>query len=53
LALEESTNDDDIVIEVEGITFLVEPNQSRYFDNVELSYRKGIFGSGEFTVKKV
>jgi len=53
LALEESTNPNDTVTEVEGIKFLVDSNQSAYFENVKLDYTKGAFGFGEYKLLKV
>jgi len=50
LALEESANSNDAVTEVDGINFLVDSNQSSYFDNVKLDYTKNLFGLGEFHI---
>jgi len=53
LALEESTNPNDEVTEVEGIKFLVDKSQSAYFEDVKLDYAQGAFGFGEYKLLKV
>lgn len=50
LALEESANSNDSVTEVDGINFLVDANQSAYFNNTKLDYTKNLFGFGEFHI---
>lgn len=51
LALEESANESDIVVEEGGRTFLIANHQKRYFENVTIDYRKGSFGMGEYFVR--
>lgn len=53
LALVESTKQNDKVTEVDGMKFIVDSNQSPYFDNVKLDYTKNFFGLGEFKLLKV
>lgn len=53
LALEESSNPSDTVTEVEGIKFLVDSNQSSYFENVKLDFTKNMFGFGEYKLLNV
>lgn len=50
LALEESSNPNDTITEVDGIKFIVDSNQSSYFQNAKLDYIKGMFGMGEFKI---
>lgn len=53
LALEESTNPRDTVVEVDGVTFLVDENQMAYFRNKQLDYTKNLFGLGEFYLTRL
>ncbi|HLR71857.1 MAG TPA: hypothetical protein VK085_10570 [Pseudogracilibacillus sp.] len=53
MALVESTKQNDKVTEVDGMKFIVDSNQSPYFDNVKLDYTKNFFGLGEFKLLKV
>lgn len=46
LALDESTNSEDTVTEVDGVKFVIHSSQSYYFDNVQLDYKEGMFGGG-------
>lgn len=50
LALEESSKPNDKVTEVDEVKFLVDPNQSAYFENVKLDFIKNVFGNGEFKI---
>lgn len=51
LALEESADENDIVVEEGGRTFLIADYQKRYFENVTIDYRRGAFGMGEYFVR--
>lgn len=53
LALEESSQPQDEMMEVDGIKFLVHANHLPYFNNVKLDYTKNLFGLGEYTLLKV
>jgi len=46
LALDESTNSEDTVTEVDSVKFVIHSSQSYYFDNVQLDYKEGMFGGG-------
>ncbi|HLS34710.1 MAG TPA: hypothetical protein VK061_00565 [Bacillota bacterium] len=51
--MEESSNPNDTVTEVDGVKFLVDKSQSSYFNNVKLDYTKNLFGLGEFQIVNV
>lgn len=50
LALAESAGQDDEVVEVDGITFLIHANQETYFKGKTLDFIKNMFGMGEYTL---
>jgi Fe-S cluster assembly iron-binding protein IscA len=50
LALEESVGDNDELIEIEGIKFLIHSNYRPYFQNTKIDFTKGFFGGGQFKI---
>jgi len=53
LALVESTNENDVITEIDGIHFVIDKSQSPYFNRVKLDYTKGLFGIGEYQLLNV
>lgn len=50
MALDESSNEDDLVLEDQGITVVYEDRLKQYIDTAVIDYRKNIFGNGQFQV---
>lgn len=53
LALEESANDDDQIIDADGIKLLIGERDRPYFEGRKLDYTKSMFGFGQFLLLNV
>lgn len=53
LALEESAGNNDEVVTIEDVKFLIHKNATPYFQNTKLDYVRGLFGQGEFKILTV
>ncbi|HHU60678.1 MAG: hypothetical protein QM401_06430 [Bacillota bacterium] len=50
MSLDETKEEDDTLVEVNGINFLLDPQAHKFASGATVDYSKTIFGSG-FTVK--
>ncbi|MDA8441445.1 MAG: hypothetical protein M0Z55_03625 [Peptococcaceae bacterium] len=50
MALDESINEDDLVMEDQGIKVVCEDRFKPFADNAVIDYRRNIFGQGQFQV---
>lgn len=53
LALEESASDNDLIMNEDGIQFLISEKDSVYFNNVKIDYIRTLLGDGQFQVLHV
>ncbi|MBO8155107.1 MAG: hypothetical protein H0Z32_01490 [Bacillaceae bacterium] len=53
MALEESKDDTDTVIETEKLRFLIGQHTTPYVENTKLDYVKSVFGFGQFKLLRV
>ena len=47
---EDTANDDDFVLEFDGVTFLIDSMSSQYLHGAEIDYQEGLMSSG-FNIK--
>lgn len=50
MSLEETEEQDDTIIDVDGIRFVLDPQAFKWAEGATVDYKKSIFGKG-FTVK--